>query len=245
MRTVRLYVDQPLSSGQRLALSTERSRYLTQSLRLTEGATVNLFNERDGEFSARIDTPRKRATVVAINEPVAAACESPLNLTLAQSIGRGDRMDYAVQKATELGVRRIQPLITARTEVRLSGTRAEDRRRRWEQIARAACEQCGRTVPPGIAAPAPLTQWIAQEPRAEAAFVLDPEAAQGLRIGSNAGDSVSVAVGPEGGWAPEELAAFGAAGHTSVRVGPRTLRTETAAAIAVALLQAQAGDLLT
>lgn len=244
MRTVRLYVDEPLASGRRLALSSERSRYVTQSLRMPAGATLNLFNETDGEFAARIQQPRKRETVVAVEHPVTSATESPLALTLAQAVGRGERMDYAVQKATELGVRRIQPLLSDRTEVRLSGARAETRLRRWNLVARAACEQCGRVAPPKIAAPLTTAQWLAQDQTLELAIALDPGARDPLALTVPIETAIALAVGPEGGWSDDERAAFADRNFQFARLGPRTLRTETAAAVAVALVQAHGGDLL-
>lgn len=243
MRTVRLYVDQPLAAGKRLTLADDRSRYLTQSLRLSTGARIQLFNETDGAFTAQIESPRKRGTIVVLGERIASDTESALRVTLAQAIGKGDRMDYAIQKATELGVWRIQPLLSERTEVKLTAERAEKRRARWILVARAAAEQCGRTKPPHVAAPCAPDTWINTLDAEGERFFLDPESRQALHVETSA-SSVVVAIGPEGGWSERDRASFAAGGFKSARVGPRILRTETAAATAVALIQAQAGDLL-
>jgi 16S rRNA (uracil1498-N3)-methyltransferase len=169
----------------------------------------------------------------------ALANESPLRITLAQAIARGEKMDWVLQKATELGVEAVVPLLTERTEVKLDAERSEKRSAHWRGVVIAACEQCGRARVPAIAAPVTLRDWLAG--RATPGWFLDPDAERGLRDPEPG--ELTLVVGPEGGLGDRDLASLRAAGFRGLRLGPRILRTETAGVAVLAALQALHGDL--
>ena len=168
-----------------------------------------------------------------------AGTESSLVVHLVQSVAKGDKMDWVVQKAVELGVTEIHPVLTEHGDVRLSGPRAEKRRIRWQEIALGACEQCGRARLPVVHAPVPLDQW---NPPAAAGLLLDP-AAEDTLSGFRPEGPVALAIGPEGGFGSSDRRVLDRAGYRPVRFGPRILRTETAGAAALAVLQSRFGDL--
>jgi len=181
---------------------------------------------------------------VEIGAPAAGRAESPCQITLAQAVAKGERMDYCVQKAVELGVAAIVPLLTARTVVRLAGNRARRRQMHWQGVAIAACEQCGRTVIPPVSAPQPLEQWMAQD-RSDLRLLLNPEAQQSIRdLDPQAPQRpISVLVGPEGGFTAEEVALARRHGFSRIRLGPRILRSETAGLALITAAQLLWGDL--
>jgi 16S rRNA (uracil1498-N3)-methyltransferase len=212
-------------------------------LRLGVGAAITLFDGAGGEYAARIESLRKDAVRVEVGAHAALERESPLDVTLAQGVSRGERMDWVVQKATELGVRRIVPLITVRSVVRLDAQQAPKKLQHWRGIAVAACEQCGRNRLPELAAPLDFLEFLGGEVAADAMrLVLSP--AGSLRIGAiKSPQKIILLIGPEGGLAPEEAEAAIDRGFTAVSLGPRILRTETAAIAALAALQQAFGDL--
>jgi 16S rRNA (uracil1498-N3)-methyltransferase len=166
--------------------------------------------------------------------------ESPLAVTLVQGVSAGEKMDFTVQKATELGVAAVQPVVAARSTGRIAGERAESKRAHWRRVAVAACEQCGRNRVPEVRPVLPLAQLCAAAP-AGSKLLLSPLARQGLR-GARLDGAVALAAGPEAGFTAEEEALLAEAGFVPVRLGPRVLRTETAALAALAALNALAGD---
>lgn len=241
MAAPRVFTDQALADGARIALEAGPSHHLLRVLRLKAGAELHVFNGRGGCHRARLagsDGARALVEVGAIDRDDR---ESPLAVTLAIGISRGERMDWIVQKSVELGVTAIQPLTTQRTEVRLKGERSARKLTHWRQIAIAACEQSGRNRVPEIHAPQPF-QAILDSP-AELRLVLAPGAVQSLVGLADAPQSLSLLIGPEGGLAAEEIAAAEAAGFLAVGLGPRVLRTETAPLAALAICQARWGDL--
>lgn len=243
MRLTRVHVAGPLASGNRHAIEGDAANHITRVLRLERGDPLTVFDGRGGEYAARIEEIRKGAVIVAVGDPSAAVRESPLSLTLAQGVSRGERMDWVVQKATELGVTRIIPVLTERTVVKLDARQAERKLAHWRGIATAACEQCGRDRIPAIDEPVDTAEFLAKAERRATRVLLSPTAS--LRIAdvprSEAG--AIVLIGPEGGLAEAEQQAAVAAGFVGVRLGPRVLRTETAAVTALTLLQHQFGDL--
>ena len=245
MREIRLFVDVPLAPGQDLPLPQVASQHALRVLRLKAGDRVTLFNGDGRQYHATLTAADPRAASVHIEAVDAPVRESPLRVTLLQALARGEKMDWIIQKATELGVTRILPVLTERSEVRLDGARGEKRREHWRAVAIAACEQCGRNVVPGIGAPEPLDACLAAHPpsNTEVRWMLHPGGgAARLREVAFQPTHVLLAVGPEGGFGDNDLAALRAAGFTELALGPRILRTETAGLAALAALQAISGD---
>jgi 16S rRNA (uracil1498-N3)-methyltransferase len=238
----RLYCDLPLSTGAEIALPETAARHAVTVLRLQVGAALHLFNGAGGEYHASLIAINKRETRVRVSEYLARECESPLDITLALGISAGERMDYSLQKATELGVRAIQPLATERSVVKLAGERADRRLQHWQHVVIAACEQCGRNRVPAVAPVRKLFDYLAAVERSKRLLVLSPGADTPLKKIAPAAAAVLL-IGPEGGLAPVEYLAAETSGFEAVSLGPRILRTETAPVAALAVLQALWGDL--
>lgn len=239
MRVIRACVDAPLVVGNRMVLPEDAAGHLVRVLRLGVGDACVLFNGDGRDYDARIVAITKASVEVDIASARELRNESPLRIMLVQAIARGEKMDWILQKATELGVAGIVPVHSERGEVRLDGERAEKRLRHWRSVVVAACEQSGRARIPEVAAPRALAEALADLPATRC--MLDPEAAQPLP--SNvAGNACALAIGPEGGWSARDIATLEAAGFGGARLGPRVLRTETAGIAAIAALQALAGD---
>ncbi len=241
MRTIRCHVDAPLAPGGVAELPEAAAAHLVRVLRLGPGDALVLFNGDGHDYPSRLLEAGKRGARAQVLDRIAPAKESPLRLTLAQGIARGEKMDWILQKATELGVSAIAPVQTERTEVKLDAERADKRLQHWAGVIAAACEQSGRARLPTLAAPASLAHWAAGAGE-DLKLVLDPEGELTLRE-LPAADSACLVVGPEGGLSPRDLALLKAAGFRGLRLGPRVLRTETAGIAGVALLQAALGDL--
>lgn len=244
MRSIRLHVTVPLQPGEQVSLPTGAAEHAIRVLRLRTGDPVVLFNGDGRDYAGMIEVTGRREARVLVTGTLSAAAESPLQLTLAQALARGEKMDWIVQKATELGVSRIVPLHTERSEVRLDERRAEKRLAHWQAVAIAACEQSGRAVVPDIDPPRPLAQWldsldVSESPR----LALLPESGQRARELDLSDGRAYLAVGPEGGWGERDLGALRAAQFRSLQLGPRVLRTETAGLAALSVLQALHGDL--
>jgi 16S rRNA (uracil1498-N3)-methyltransferase len=235
VRRFRLYVNQPLSANTHVALSDDRAHYLGKVLRATPGTPLCLFNDSGLEYTATVNAVTKHEVLVAVEEGHDPGTESPLRTLLALGISRGERMDYAIQKSTELGVSRIQPLFTTHCEVKLDGSRQDKRIDHWQQVAISACEQSGRVKVPEVLPPLALSAFVA---RCEATLKLLFDQAETLTLGGPApAGEVALLIGPEGGLAPEEIALARQAGFQGIRLGPRILRTETAPVAALAVLQ--------
>lgn len=243
MRSIRGYLDAPLATGATLALPEALTHHLTRVLRLKRGDPVTLFNGDGNDYLARLVSLEKRGAEALVESQEQVHTESPLRLTLAQGLCRGEKMDLVLQKATELGVSHVELLASERSEVRLSGEREERRMGHWRQVIASACEQCGRARLPALTAPVALPTWASSRAgQAELRITLDPGADLRLRDLPIATDVV-LAVGPEGGFADSELALLQRNGFVGVRLGPRILRTETAGLAALAALQTLRGDL--
>lgn len=241
MSVPRIFTPQALREGGELVLEEAASRHLASALRLQLDAQVILFNASGGEFQARIKTlDRKRVSLqVVTHNPVER--ESPLHTHLGIAVSRGERMDWVVQKATELGVNTISPLFSERTEVKLKSERAEKKVNHWQQVAVSACEQCGRNQVPRIAPLQQLSNWLPTV-EAECKLVLHHRNSNSLReLGPP--NSVALLIGPEGGLSDLEIANASAVGFSALALGPRILRTETAPLAALSLLQQQWGDM--
>lgn len=241
MRITRIYTTQPLSSDATVELEAEPSHHLSRVLRLGVGDTLTLFDGHGGEYPGRIIAVDKKQVQVQTGEHLPCESESPLAIHLGIAVSRGERMDWIVQKATELGVTALTPLLTEHTGVKLSGDRASKKIQHWQQIAISACEQCGRNRPPTIHALASQQRWLAATV-AERKFVLHHRAVP-AGVTSSTPASIALLVGPEGGLSEGEIDAAEQAGYAALRLGPRVLRTETAPLAAIAILQAYWGDM--
>jgi 16S rRNA (uracil1498-N3)-methyltransferase len=241
VRLTRVFVDVPLAAGTTVALTGDAANHVTRVLRLREGDALALFDGRGGEYAARISQMQRGGVRVDVSEHSAIERESPLELTLLQSIARGERMDLIVQKATELGVTRIVTFASERSVVRLDATQAERKTGHWRAVAVAACEQCGRNRIPLVEVPVDYMTAIGVE--AALKLLLDPVASAPLTGRGTDARSIALLVGPEGGFTDAESELARRAGFEPRHMGPRVLRTETAAISALAALQATAGDL--
>lgn len=244
MRTIRIHVDQPLAEAQELSLPSQAGEHVARVLRLGEGAPLVLFNGDGRDYTAVVTQVGKREVRARIEGMQAVANESPLPLTLAQGIARGEKMDMIVQKATELGATCIAPLLTERSEVRLDPARAEKRLVHWRAVAASACEQSGRARVPVILPAQPLEAWLASLPGDGALrMALLPDGSQSPRSLTFGAAGGLLVTGPEGGLGERDVASLLDAGFTGLRLGPRILRTETAGLAALAALQALHGDI--
>jgi len=238
----RIFVDLELSVGTDVALPSAAAHHLVQVLRKRNGAPVTLFNGRGGEYACVIGSQSRRETIVTVVDYTDIERESPLEITLAQGISRGERMDYSIQKAVELGVHRIVPVHTQRTAVRLSAKRAERRMEHWRGVIRHACEQSGRNRLPVLTRIQSLEQTLASN-NCEVGVVMNPEGSDNLALLGTGTKSILLVIGPEGGLDEAELERLQKAEFLNLRLGPRILRTETAAVVGLTLLQASLGDL--
>jgi 16S rRNA (uracil1498-N3)-methyltransferase len=242
MRLTRVYVDAPLGSGTIVELPKETASHLAKVLRARSGDQLILFSGDGCEYVGAIEDVRGSRVTAAVGNAVNVDRESPFAVTLVQCVPRGDRMDFIVQKATELGVTRIVPVLSQRSVVRLDASQAESKAAHWRAVIVNACEQCGRNRLPAIDTPVPLLNYLGSSPSASARLVLAPDL-ESAATPSDLHASAEIAIGPEGGFADDELAAFRIAGFVRVKLGPRILRTETAAIAALTWLQTRFGDM--
>ena len=240
MRIARIYTPQALASHQQIELDTAPAHHLARVLRARVGDVVTLFNGEGGEFSATLTIVDKRTVVADIGEFCVDDRQSPLQTTLGIAISKGERMDWVVQKATELGVTQIQPLLTERVEVKLKGDRLEKKIQHWQQVAISACEQSARNQIPAVAEPIKLDQWL-DRVNAECKLVLHHRSS-GALTDLTPPSSVALLIGPEGGLSSEEIESAEHQGFAPLTLGPRVLRTETAPIAALTLLQYLWGD---
>ena len=236
----RFHVDAPLRAGGVCTLPEDSAHHAVHVLRLREGEEVTLFNGRGGEYAGRIASMQRLRISVDLLQHRAIERESPLRVALVQGVSAGERMDTTVRKAVELGVAEIQPVLAARSVARPKGERAEGRRGHWQKIVIAACEQCGRNRIPEVRAVTPLQDY---RPEGDAIRVLlSPSAELPYSKVVSKGEAFILAAGPEAGFTAEEEAALARAGFVPASLGPRVLRTETAAVAALAALSALRGD---
>jgi len=231
MRLTRVHVPVALAPETGHVIAGAAAAHIVRVLRLRVGDSLTAFDGRGGEYPAKITAFGKGTVLIQAGAHQATERESPLGVTLVQGISRGERMDWVMQKATELGVCRIVPLITERTVVRLDEHQIENRLRHWRAIVVSACEQCGRNRVPEVTGPTTLERYLAA-PSSERRLLLSPQPVLDLML-----------VGPEGGLSEAEQQRAHAAGFAALRLGPRVLRTETAAIAALTALQVQLGDL--
>src|SRR5258707_9514014 len=254
MRLTRVFVEGALNPGSLVELPRDTGAHLAKVLRARSGDEIVLFNGDGREFTGAIEAVSGLRVSASITVARSVDRESPFQLTLVQCVPRGDRMDFIVQKATELGVVRIVPVLSQRSVVRLDEIQAASKQAHWRAVAVSACEQCGRNRLPSVEPPQPLLSYLGAMAPSDAdrmlRLVLEPGRApqtqREARIIDNEASAASgaqIAIGPEGGFAPDELEAFDLSTFSRVRLGPRVLRTETAAIAAIAVLQARFGDM--
>jgi 16S rRNA (uracil1498-N3)-methyltransferase len=241
MRLTRVFVPTPLATGAHCEIDGAAASHIRRVLRLRNGDELTVFDGRGGEYAARVDSIRKDVVFVDVREHRALERESPLQLTLAQGVSRGERMDLVIQKATELGVHRIVPVLTERSVVKLDATQAGRKQHHWRGIVIAACEQCGRNTLPSLDPPMSLHDFLRNAPETSKRLLLSPEGTTRPRDLA-AATTLTLLIGPEGGLSENEQAAAVQRGFERVGLGPRILRTETAALAALATLQALLGD---
>ncbi len=242
MRLTRVFVAAELEPGSVVELPRETASHLAKVLRARAGDELVLFTGDGREFAGVIESVRGSRVSASVGRGALVDRESPLRLTLVQCVPRGDRMDFIVQKATELGVARIVPVLSQRSVVRLDEAQAQSKAAHWRAVAVNACEQCGRNRLPAIEAPIPLLNHLGRSSPALTRLVLEPGPDRSATP-PDPGGAAEIAIGPEGGFAEDELDAFRLAGFSRLALGPRTLRTETAAIAALAWLQSRFGDL--
>jgi 16S rRNA (uracil1498-N3)-methyltransferase len=254
MRLTRIFIDGVLNPGARIELARDTAAHLAKVLRARSGDEVVLFNGDGREFSGTIEAARDSRVSVTVGAARFIDRESPFQVTLVQCVPRGDRMDFVVQKAVELGIARIVPVLSQRSVVRLDEQQAAAKQAHWQAVAVSACEQCGRNRLPQVATPQPLLHYLgalpAPAPGGLMRLVLEPEDGQQAQHEPAAMDfdpsrarGAEIAVGPEGGFAADELEAFDLSAFCRLRLGPRVLRTETAAIAAIVVLQVRFGDM--
>ncbi|WP_430388121.1 16S rRNA (uracil(1498)-N(3))-methyltransferase [Dyella sp. 20L07] len=244
MRTIRIHVNEPLAVGLELGLPAQAGEHVARVLRLVAGDPITLFNGDGHDYPAEIRLVGKRDVTVQVLSAQPVGNESPLPLTLAQGVARGEKMDLIVQKATELGVARIVPLLTERSEVKLDAARAEKRLAHWRAVVASACEQSGRARLPDVVPAIPLDTWLRGLPGDGALrLALLPEGTQRANQLHFTSAGGLLVVGPEGGLGNRDTTALAEAGFHGLKLGPRILRTETAGLAALAALQALHGDI--
>ncbi|MGI9277381.1 MAG: 16S rRNA (uracil(1498)-N(3))-methyltransferase [Endozoicomonas sp.] len=241
MKNPRIYSPQPLSCTSEVALTDSAANHAGKVLRMKPGESLILFNGAGSAWQGSIVSVSKKAVAVSLESEIESNTESPLRIHLGQSLSRGERMDYAIQKATESGVTEITPLFSDRCEVKLNSERQEKRLRHWQQVAISACEQCGRNVIPVIHPPVAVDEWTEQQV-SDLKLVLHHRTERKLQ-GYEPPQSVSLLIGPEGGLSADEIVLAEDRGFNALALGPRVFRTETAPVAAITLLQFLWGDI--
>lgn len=243
MANLRFYSNNHLALGSVIQLSESAAAHATRALRLNVGDGAIVFNGDGFDYDCELISIKKNAVLAKITAAQQVNNESPLRITLLQAISSGDRMDYTIQKAVELGVTSIQPITSQRSVVKLSAERAEKRTEHWQNVAISACEQSGRAIAPKVASPLNLQQWLAVNPQANTMrIVLNPVGALQLATLAKPTDEIQLLIGAEGGLSQAEIDLANQHGFQSVVLGARILRTETAALASIAAMQTLWGD---
>jgi 16S rRNA (uracil1498-N3)-methyltransferase len=242
MRIPRIYQSAQLSSGLQLILTPQATNHVARVLRLPIGAMVTVFNGAGGEYLAKIKTITKKEVIVELEKFIPLAVESSLSIHLGQGISKGEKMDWVIQKATELGVHEITPLLSKRCDVKLTQDRWDKRLQHWQAVAISACEQCGRDKIPVINSPKTIQGWIIQSfPGIK--IIFHPYESEKLNGFPQHIQQANLLIGPEGGFDESEVEFAKQNGFKSMALGPRILRTETAAMVGIAIFQSYFGDM--
>ncbi|MCL7943577.1 16S rRNA (uracil(1498)-N(3))-methyltransferase [Marinobacter sp. ATCH36] len=242
MRIPRIYTSSPLTEGAIAKLDDSAAQHVGRVLRMQNGQELQLFNGDGKDYPATITNAGKKRVEAEVGTPVENTTESPLDIFLGQTLSKGDRMDYAIQKAVEMGVTRIVPLTTERCDVKLKGDREDKRLRHWQSVAVSAAEQCGRARVPEILPVMTLANWFDFTSDCDLRLVLHHRTEQSLNTLAKPA-RIALMIGPEGGLSTDEITAAETAGFLPVALGPRVLRTETAPIAAMALCQWLWGDI--
>lgn len=242
MATPRFYSTEKLAPGSLIKLSDNAAIHASRALRMKVGDQAVLFNGDGNDYLCTLTFMSKSEVSAKIKSVLTNNAESPLDINLIQAISSGDRMDFTIQKAVELGVNSIQPIASQRSVVKLTGDRAEKRRDHWQNIVISACEQSGRAVVPQVAVASSLPQWLSQKENSALRIILSPHATQSLHDLQKPDGTIHLLIGAEGGLTEDEITLATTHQFTPVRLGNRILRTETAALTAIAALQMQWGD---
>lgn len=238
----RFYSAEKLAPGALIKLSDNAAVHASRALRMTVGDSAVLFNGDGNDYLCELTYMSKSEVSAKVKSVSANPCESPLNITLIQAISSGDRMDFTIQKAVELGVTAIQPVSSQRSVVKLSGERAEKRREHWQNVVISACEQCGRSIIPEVRPTISLPQWLGQSEAAALRIILSPMAPQTLNALAKPAGTIQLLIGAEGGLTEDETSLATDHEFTPIRLGNRILRTESAALTAISSLQTLWGD---
>ncbi len=243
MANLRFYTNSPLAINTTVQLSENAAAHATRALRLSVGDSAIIFNGDGFDYECTLTSVKKNVVTATITATKAINNESPLNITLLQGISSGDRMDITIQKAVELGVKLIQPINSQRSVVKLTHDRAEKRVEHWQNVAISACEQSGRAFVPKVLPPLSLASWCSQNPQSESTrILLNPVGATRLADIPKPATAVELLIGPEGGLSHDEIELATAQQFQSIILGPRILRTETAALTAISVMQSLWGD---
>lgn len=243
MANLRFFSKIPLALNTSLQFSESAAAHATRALRLDVGDSAVVFNGDGFDYACTLTAVKKNSVTAVVTSASQVCNESPLNITLLQAISSGDRMDFTIQKAVELGVKSIQPIASQRSVVKLSAERAEKRTEHWQGVAISACEQSGRAFVPQVAAPVSLENWLNKNPAHETTrILLNPVGAKRLPEISQPSGEIQLLIGAEGGLSQEEIALAASHGFQSIVLGPRILRTETAALTAISAMQLLWGD---
>ncbi len=238
----RFYSAEKLAPGALIKLSDNAAVHASRALRMKVGDSAVLFNGDGNDYLCELTYMSKSEVSAKVKSVSANPCESPLNITLIQAISSGDRMDFTIQKAVELGVTAIQPVSSQRSVVKLSGERAEKRREHWQNVVISACEQCGRSIIPEVRPAISLPQWLGQSEAAALRIILSPRAPQTLNALAKPAGTIQLLIGAEGGLTEDEISLATDHEFTPIRLGNRILRTESAALTAISSLQTLWGD---
>lgn len=241
MQIPRIYEPAALAEGRAVALGAVSVQHLVKALRLQSGDPVIVFNGDGRDYHGSLVVDSKKQARVQLAEARDVLLESPVPVHIGLGMSLGDRMEYAIQKATEAGVTELTPLETTRSELRLRGDRAEKKQQRWQRVAISAAEQCGRAVVPAIHPVQSLSIWLSAQPASALRLVLHHEHAQRL-ADQTSPVAISALIGPEGGLDEQDIAGATAAGFVPCQLGPRVLRTETAPVVLMAAVQTLWGD---
>ena len=242
MRISRLFVDQPLVENGLISLETDAAHYLRNVLRLKKGFELTLFNGQGGEFAATVELLSRKEVTLNIGQYRDVDLESALSIELGLSVSRGERMDVAIQKATELGASIISPVLTQHCVVKLNDERRLQRHQHWQNIIYRACEQCGRNVPPQLNVAVDLAEWL-QGDLADSRIIFEPGKTATLKSFPQPVQQVAVLIGPEGGFSAQEVVDAQQVGFNALGFGPRVIRNETAAIASIAAMQVLWGDM--
>ena len=241
-RISRFYVQMPMKEGDLITLPAEVSHHLVTVLRKGNGEQIQLFNGDQNEYTAVIETISKKQAQVSIQSVKCCLTESPLKIILAQGLSKGQKMDFTLQKAVELGVHQVVPIINERSSIKLKSDKIESKLNHWNRVIISAAEQSGRCIIPQLLEPMSLEDWVVND-NSDLKIVLAPTSSKSINQLCQPESTVSLLIGSEGGLTDQEIDMAVSTGYESVKLGPRIFRTETAALVAMGVLQSLWGDL--